>query len=59
MKQTELITEIKRLCNEHKHDDAIKLTNEIEDKSIAVEAHLLCIEHEWRCLLEGHISIER
>lgn len=48
MEQTKLIPEIKRLCEAHQYDDAIKLTNKLENRRISIEAHLLCIEHERR-----------
>lgn len=46
VKQIDLIPEIKRLCRAGHYCSAIRLTSEIEDKGIAVKAHLLCIEHE-------------
>lgn len=44
--QQGLIPRILELCKSGQYDEAIKLTNDIADKNIAVKAHLLCIEHE-------------
>lgn len=46
MKQIELIPEIKRLCVLCEFDKAIALTNKIQNKVIAIKAHILCIESE-------------
>lgn len=56
MEKGNLIAEIKRLCNAHQYDEAIKLTNEIPHKIIALKAHILCIEHEQRARLDGKIK---
>lgn len=57
MNQKTLIESIKRLCNELKHDEAIALTNKIQNKEIAIKAHLLCMEHEQRCRLDGKLPL--
>jgi len=44
--QQSLIPKILELCKAGQYDEAIKMTNDIADKNIAVKAHLLCIEHE-------------
>lgn len=46
LEQLEIIPKVKQLCIEGKYDEAIALTDYIEDKTIAIKAHLLCIEHE-------------
>ena len=51
--QSTLIQRIKQLCVEHKFDEAVKLTNEIEIPRIAAKAHLLCIEYEQACINNG------
>lgn len=53
MNQVDLIPKIKDLCIEGKYDEAIALTNLIENKRIAIEAHLLCIEHEQAILRQS------
>lgn len=46
--QSTIIPRVKELCNVGKYDEAIALTNQIENKAFAVAAHLLCMEHEER-----------
>lgn len=41
-----IITEVMRLCQRGEYDQAIQLTNKIPNRRIALEAHLLCLEHE-------------
>lgn len=56
-----LIPKIQSLCKARQYDTAIKLTNEIPNKDIAVEAHLLCIEQEKNFLLiknEGKKNVQ-
>lgn len=59
MKQIELIPEIQRLCIAGHYDEAIKLTNQIEDEAIAIKAHLLCVEHEERRRLDNQVEDKR
>lgn len=49
----QLIPTIKALCIAGQYDDAISLTSKIPDKVIAIKAHLLCAEHEYRRFLDG------
>lgn len=58
MSKSDIIQQIFSLCESLKHDDAIKLTNNIENKSIAIKAHLLCIEHEMMCRNTGRLPKE-
>lgn len=51
--QSTIVTRVKNLCFEMKHSEAIALTNHIENKHIAIKAHLLCIEHEKSCRVKG------
>ena len=44
--QLSLIPKILELCKAGKYNEAIKLTDDIFDKNIAVKVHLLCIKHE-------------
>ncbi len=53
--QATIIKRVQGLCNELKHSEAIELTNKIIDPVIAVKAHLLCMEHEQRCRLDGKL----
>jgi len=41
-----ILRDVKALCQAHDFDAAIKRTGEISNKSVAVHAHLLCIEWE-------------
>jgi len=52
--QLKIIPEIKRLCALREYDKAIELSNELMSvsKRIAVEAHLLIMEHEVGYLLK-------
>jgi hypothetical protein len=43
---SEIIGQVKGLCVARKYDEAIAMTNTISNQRAAVEAHLLCIEHE-------------
>lgn len=51
-----IIEDIYTLCKQHKYDEAIAMTNKISDKIAALEAHLLCIEHEQRQRLDGKLG---
>lgn len=46
LSQLELIPAILRLCTEGKYNEAIAMTDQIQNKAVAVKAHLLCLEHE-------------
>ena len=46
MKQLEIIPKIKKLCKEHKYDEAANLANEIEFTDISTKALLLIAQHE-------------
>lgn len=45
-----LIQQIKQLCIAGQYDEAIAMTNKIDDREFAFRAHLLCIEHELSVL---------
>lgn len=53
--QKTIINRVFALCKELKHNEAIQLTNHIDNSEIAIKAHMLCIEHEQRCRLDGII----
>lgn len=57
MEQRELIPEIKRLCMAREYDSAIALTDQIQNKEIAVKAHLLCVEHEVNWLRSQGVTV--
>jgi hypothetical protein len=41
-----ILHEVRDLCRQNLFDEAIQKTNEINNKSVAASAHLLCMEWE-------------
>ena len=50
MTDSHIIAEVQQLCRQGRYSAAIKRTNDIRNKNVAVKAHLLCIEHEQATL---------
>lgn len=46
MKDTDILKEVQRLAFAKKFDEAIALTNTMQDKAAGIKAHLLVIELE-------------
>ena len=54
-----IVQRIKQLCIAHRFNEAIALTNELEEPRHAIEAHLLCIEYEQACIRDGSYQREQ
>ena len=50
MTDGQIVAEVHQLCKQHRYNAAIKRTNDIRNRNVAIKAHLLCIEHEQATL---------
>lgn len=56
--QINILNRIRELCEARRYDEAISMTNQLSIKTIAIKAHLLCMEHEEATRRQSDLNLK-